>query len=185
MVESKVARRYARSLLVLAQERNLTEKVFADMQLVAKTCEHSADLVALLRNPIINTDKKESILKAVFGPHIDPLTFAFMELMARKGRESYLYGIAMEFISTYKASIGIQTAYVTSAIALDAATREQVLEIIRKTKGSKVELIEKVDKELLGGFILRVGDEQFDASISKKLNQLKTQFDDNLYVREI
>ena len=67
---------------------------------------------------------------------------------------------------------------------LDAALRERIMNIVKQTKGNQVELVEKVDKELIGGFILRVGDEQIDTSISKELRNLKNEFDDNLYVKE-
>jgi F-type H+-transporting ATPase subunit delta len=109
---------------------------------------------------------------------------SFMDLMTRKGREFYLMGIAQEYINIYKESIGVKVAYVTTATPLDAATREQVLAIISKTKGTNIELVETVNKDLIGGFILRMGDEQYDASVTKKLRQLKNQFDDNLYVKE-
>ncbi len=185
MIESKVARRYAKSLLILAQERQLTEKVFADMQMIDATIKSSRDLSLLLHNPIVKTDKKENILKAVFGSHIQPLTLSFMDLMTKKGRESYLEGIAVEFVSIYKASIGIKIAHVKTAVPLDAATREQVMKLISQTNTGTIELVEEVDRELIGGFVLRVGDRQYDASVGKKLRQLKNEFDDNLYVKEL
>jgi F-type H+-transporting ATPase subunit delta len=185
MVDSKVARRYAKSLLGLASERNLTEKVFTDMELVASVCKNSRDFALLMKNPIVNTDKKDAVLKAVFTGKVDTLTLSFMDLMTRKGRESYFEGIAAEYIKIYKELKGVQVAYVKTATPLDATTREEILSIVRRTKGDKVELVESVDPSLIGGFILRVGDEQFDASVTKKLRQLKNEFDDNLYVREI
>lgn len=80
--------------------------------------------------------------------------------------------------------MGVRVAYVTTATTLDAAGREQVLSIVKQMKGDKVELVETVNKNIIGGFILRIGDEQFDASVIKKLRQLKNEFDDNLYVKE-
>ncbi len=184
MADSKVARRYAKSLLGLAAERNITDKVFADMQLISSACHENRDLALLMKNPIVSTDKKDAVIKAVFGNKVDTLTMSFMDLMTHKGRESYLMGIAQEYINIYKESIGVKVAYVTTATPLDAAAREQVLAIISDTKGTNIELVETVNKDLIGGFILRMGDEQFDASVTKKLRQLKNEFDDNLYVKE-
>ena len=184
MADSKVARRYAKSLLGLASERNITDKVFADMQLISSACHANRDLALLMKNPIVSTDKKDAVIKGVFGNKVDALTMSFMDLMTRKGRESYLMGIAQEYINIYKDSIGVKVAHVTTATPLDAATREQVLAIISKTKGINIELVETVNKDLIGGFILRMGDEQYDASVTKKLRQWKNQFDDNLYVKE-
>ena len=184
MTESKVARRYAKSLLGLATEKNITEKVFSDMQLIASTCHHCRDLALLMKTPIVNTDKKEAVIKEVFSGKIDVLTLAFMDLMTKKGREGYLEEIAQEYINIYKESVGVKVAYVTTAIPLDASTREQILDIIKNMKGNKIELVETVNNKIIGGFVLRIGDEQYDSSVIKKLRQLKNEFDDNLYIKE-
>ncbi|MBL7923101.1 MAG: ATP synthase F1 subunit delta [Bacteroidia bacterium] len=184
MVETKVARRYAKSLLGLAQERDLTEKVYADMELINATCQASRDFVTLLRNPIVQGDKKEAVLKALFGPKFNDLSNEFINIIIRKGRENHLDAIAAEFISLYKESKGIVIAYVTTATPMDAALRETIMGMVRKSKGDKVELVEKVDPSLIGGFILRVGDEQHNTSVSRKLKQLKNEFGVNLYVKE-
>ena len=184
MTESKVARRYAKSLLGLAAEKNITEKVYSDMQMIYSACDASRDLALLMKNPIINTDKKEAVIKGVFSGKVDNVTLSFMDLMTKKSREGYLMDIAQQYISLYKESIGVKVAHVTTATPLDAATKEQVLSIVKQMKGDNVELIESVNKNIIGGFILRIDDEQFDASIIKKLRQLKNEFDDNLYVKE-
>jgi F-type H+-transporting ATPase subunit delta len=184
MTESKVARRYAKSLLGLATENNITEKVFSDMQLIASACQNSRDLALLMKNPTINTDKKDAVIKSIFSGKVDQVTLTFMNLMTKKGRERYLTDIAQEYINIYKESIGIKVAYVTTATPIDDQLREQVLDIVKKMKGSKIELVETVNKNIIGGFILRIGDEQFDASVLKKLRQLKNEFDDNIYVKE-
>lgn len=184
MVETKVARRYAKSLLGLAQERNMAERVFADMELVHATCEASRDFVTLLRNPIVQADKKEAVIKAIFGAKMDALSSAFIAIIIKKGRENQLDGIAAEFIHLYKESKGIVIANVSTATPMDAALRETILNMVKKSKGDKVELVEEVDPSLIGGFVLRVGDQQYDTSVSRRLKQLKNEFDDNLYVKE-
>ena len=185
MADSKVARRYAKSLLGLAAERNITDKVYADMQLISSACNANRELALLMKNPIVSTDKKDAVIKAVFENKVEEITMLFLGLMTRKGRESNLMIIAQEYINSYKESIGVKVAHVTTAAPLDAETREQILALISTTKGTKIELVETVKKELIGGFILRMDDEQYDASVTKKLRQLRNQFDDNLYVKEI
>ena len=184
MADTKLARRYAKSLLDLALERNMVDKVYNDMELVSNTCTASRELSLLLKNPIVNTDKKDNIIKALFGTKIDALTMAFFNIITRKGRESYLEDIAKSFIDLYKTNKGIRIAHVTTAVPLDAATRERIMTIVKQAKGNQIELIEKIDKDLIGGFVLRVGDEQVDTSISKELRNLRNEFDDNLYIRE-
>ncbi len=184
MIESKVSRRYAKSLLGLAGERNIAAKVFADMQLITATCEASRDLMVLLRNPIVSTDKKDAIIKALFGAKVDPVSLAFINIITRKGREFYLYEIASEFVKLYKAQQGVLTVHVKTATKIDQALRDQIVAKVNLNKGQSIEVIEELDPALIGGFILRVGDQQFDTSVSKKLKQLKNEFDDNLYVKE-
>ena len=162
----------------------MVDKVYNDMELVSNTCTASRELSLLLKNPIVNTDKKDNIIKALFGTKIDAITMAFFNIITRKGRESYLEDIAKSFIDLYKTNKGIRIAHVTTAVPLDAATRERILNIVKQAKGNQIELIEKIDKDLIGGFVLRVGDEQVDTSISKELRNLRNEFDDNLYIRE-
>ena len=184
MAETKLARRYAKSLLDLALERNMIDKVFSDMQLVSDTITANRDLSLLLKNPIVNTDKKDNIIRGLFGNKIDSVTMAFFNIITRKGRESYLEEIAKSFIDLYKTNKGIRIAHVTTAVPLDAEMRERIINIVKQARGNQLELVEKIDKDLIGGFVLRVGDEQIDTSISKELRNLKKEFDDNLYVKE-
>jgi F-type H+-transporting ATPase subunit delta len=183
MTESKVARRYANSLLTLAVERNIMDRINEDMLLIARTCAQNKELSQLLKNPIINSDKKESILNALFGSKVDAVTKTFVQLLARKGREADLEAIAAAFNLMYKNVKGIKTAYVTTAVAMDDSLRGEVMNLLKRSRGEQVELIEKVDPSIIGGFVLRIGDVQYDASISKKLKALKSEFDDNLYIK--
>ncbi len=184
MIESKVARRYAKSLFGLALERNVAEVIYKDMELLHATCAASRELVALLRNPIVQSDKKASIIKALFGSKVNDLTNAFMNIVIDKHRESDLNGIAAAYIQFYKDYKGIVTAHIATPVALDATMRETILNLVKKSKGDKVELIEEVDPSLIGGFVLTVGDEQHDTSISRKITMLKREYNINLYVKD-
>ena len=184
MIESKVARRYAKSLLGLAQERQIVDKVYADMERVHATCQASREFVLLMRNPIVQSDKKEAVVKALFAKDLDPVSNAFIDIIIRKGREGYLDGIAAEYVKLYKAMKGIVTARLSTASLLDASSRQTILQLVQAAKGEQVEITEKVDPSLIGGFVLTIGDQQFDTSVSRKLRQLKNEFDDNLYVKD-
>ena len=184
MAETKVGRRYAQSLMDLAIEKNISGKINDDMLLIADTCAKNRELSLLLKNPIINTDKKDAILKAIFGGKVDAMTNAFMQIITRKGRESNLEEIAVSFTTLFKSIAGIKTAYVTTAFPMDESLRNQIMSLVRNAKGANAELVEQINKDIIGGFILRIGDIQYDASIAKKLQKLKSDFDDNLYVKE-
>lgn len=184
MLETKVARRYAKSLLDLAKEKGELEGVNNDMKLLAEVCSSNHDLRVLLGSPIISSDKKLAILKRVFSGKISALSMSFFDIITRKGRESHLESIALEFTKIYKEYKGIQTAIVTSAVGLDDKLRSQVYNMIKESLNSEIELIEKVDKDLIGGFILRVGDKQYDASISRDLRLMRQELIDTSYIRK-
>jgi F-type H+-transporting ATPase subunit delta len=182
MIESKVAVRYAKSVLGLAQEQSVLDAVSKDMLLVYKTIEASHDLKTMLNNPTIIADKKLAVLKLIFADKVNKLTISFLDIITRKRRESYLFDITYQFNELYKQFKGITTAVVTSAIKLDDKLRAEVISKVKQSANGEVELIEKVDATLIGGFVLRVGDRQYDTSVSRSLRRLTRDFSDNSYV---
>ena len=184
MTGTKLASRYSRSLLLLAIERGEVEQVFNDMKLIARVCNENRDLTVLLRSPIIKTDKKRAILREIFGNHIGKTALSFIEIITNKRREYFLEKIAEEFTVQYKENNKITTATVTTTMKLDTGLREKILVLIKNQTKQEVDLIECVDEKLIGGFILRIGDTQIDASIQRKLNDLRKNFNENPYVRE-
>jgi F-type H+-transporting ATPase subunit delta len=184
MLETKVAKRYAKSLLDLAKEQGVQEAVNSDMKLLADVCESNHDLRVLLGSPIISSDKKLAILKRVFSGKVSQLSMSFFEIITAKGREGQLEGIAKQYVRILKEYKGIQTAIVTSAVGLDDKLRAEVYKMISESLNSEVELVEKVDKDLIGGFILRVGDKQYDASIARDLRMMKQELIDTSYIRK-
>jgi F-type H+-transporting ATPase subunit delta len=184
MIETKVANRYAKSLIDLSNEKGSLDAVSNDMKLFVEVCSQNKDLVLLLSNPIINSDKKIKILRSIFGEKLNKLTILFFEIVVNKGREKYLFQIAKEFLSQYKLLKGILTAEIISAVGLDDKLRKQVYDVIRNNSNSEVELVEKVDKNLIGGFVLRIGDRQYDASIAASIRKLTQAFSSNPYVKQ-
>ena len=184
MAETKVARRYAKSLLDLGKEQNVTEKVFQDMSLVAETIHANRDLSVLFKSPIVSTDKKDAILNDIFGSRVSKMTLEFMRIITRKKREYYIEDIAKSFIDLYKVYKNIQPAYVITAVPLDEKSRNEMLAIVKNSTGSMIELKEIVDPSIIGGFILRWGDRQIDASVTRKLQSLRQDFSKNLYVKD-
>jgi F-type H+-transporting ATPase subunit delta len=185
MADVNVASRYVKSLLGLAVERNVLEQVHQDMQLFSKVVEQNFEFKNMLASPIIRHDKKRQILNAIFSGKVDKLTLAMMDILTRKNREPLLPAIAKEFHTAYNEFKGIGKAFITTTVPMDATLREQIETIAKKlSMKSKIELTEKVDKELIGGFVLNVGDQQIDASIKSKLKILSLKFSENHFVKE-
>ncbi len=184
MSEIRVASRYAKSLLELAAEQKVLDQVHDDMLQFSKVCDENRDFYLVLRNPIINHDKKRAILGKVFKG-ANKLTLAIFDIITRKNREAYLPAIAKEFHNKYNAYKGIEEATVTTAIQLDASLRKEMEAMVKKVSNlDKVELTEKIDEDIIGGYVLTVGDQQIDDSLRTKLKALNLKFSQNPYIKE-
>jgi F-type H+-transporting ATPase subunit delta len=182
MADQRVAARYAKSLLDLAQEMGTLATIKQDMDLLANTMAGSRDLRLLLRNPIVKHDKKLSILNAIFEGKVSEMLMRFFQILTSKNRESALEHIGTEFLSQYNALMGVQVAEVTSATPLTPATRAEIEQMVKQQTGlTDVSLTEKVDASLIGGFVLRVGDRQVDDSVKGNLRRLRASLTDNTY----
>lgn len=185
MSVTRIATRYAKSLLDLAIEQGKLEQVHADITSLRGALQNR-DLMLMLKSPIISNDKKAGALKALFGANMDVLTMAYMNLLVNKNREGYLPEISAEFVNQYKTLKGISTVRVTTAAPLG----EEMLASLR-TKlaasgvvSSNLDIQTIVDPDLVGGFVLEFDNKRYDASVAQKLNELKAQFTKNLYIKE-
>ncbi len=181
---TRAAVRYAKALIELALEQGVLEKVFEDMKLIHTVCTNNHAFAVLLKSPIIKTDKKQSILSEVFKGKISKLSELFIQLLTAKKRESYLDTIAEEFLKQYKEHKKILSAVVTTAFGIDEELRKKLLDVIKDGGQSEVELIEKTNDKLIGGFTLQVGDNRVDASIAKQIRKLAIEFSENPYIKE-
>ncbi len=184
MSEIRVASRYAKSVIDLAEEKGILEAVHDDMLLFQNTCDNSMELKLMLRNPIINHDVKLKVLRLIFSGKVNQLTLAFFEILTKKKRESSLYAIAKAFHYQYNEKMLVESALVTTPFELTEELRQRFREEAARISGKKVELKEKVNPELIGGFILQVRDRQIDTSIGSRLKELKVKFSENPYIRE-
>ncbi|MBD2723721.1 MULTISPECIES: ATP synthase F1 subunit delta [Hymenobacter] len=186
MADQRVAARYAKSLLDLGKEMGTLDSVKADMDLLSKAMAESRELRLLLRNPIVKHDKKLAILKAIFGGKVSDMTMRFFTILTEKNREAALESMGTEFQVQYNAMQGIQMAEVTSATPLTAASRAEMEKLVTQQTGlTEVKLTEKVDPSLIGGFILRVGDNQIDDSVRTSLRKLRTSLQENSYQQQL
>ncbi|MFA5574645.1 MAG: ATP synthase F1 subunit delta [Brumimicrobium sp.] len=168
----KVASRYAQSLLELAQEKNVIDDVLADMNTLLKTTNNNRDFHLFLTSPLIKADKKSQILNILFGD-FQELSLKFMHLLTRNHREMYLPLIAKNFIDKVNKLRNIVPITITSAVKLDEGVKESILKKLNENVKGTIELTEEVNKELIGGFVARMGDARIDASVSNQLKKIK------------
>jgi F-type H+-transporting ATPase subunit delta len=181
----RVSYRYAKSLMMLAIEQKMLEDAYRDMKLLSDICQQNHDFVVVLKSPIIKSDKKIAIIKAIVNGKLSPIVDGFVKIIATHRREGYLVEIAHSFVAQYKEYKKVSIAEITSASKLDDAQRKKIAEAIKKVVGQDVELVEKINADIIGGLIVRVGDRQFDGSISRKLKELKKGFSKNQYVSQL
>jgi len=186
MLNPRLAGRYAKSLIDLSQERSQLEVVYRDMQYLQAVCKASREFVVLLKSPVIPIDKKVKALKAVTEGKISELTGAFNTLLINKNREFYLPEIVDAFIGQYNAIKGIHKVKLTTAAPVSDEVKNSIVgKITKETSLDKIELESVVNEDIVGGFILEFENNLVDASIRRDLRDLKTQFDKNIYVRQI
>jgi len=180
MASARVASRYVKSLIGLAIEQRALEDVLADMKTFAATCRHNHEFLLMLRSPIIRQEKKRAVIEILFKNRMHPLTLAFIGILTRKYREPLLPQIAEAFQAAYNEYKGIGTASVVTAVPLDNEVRAEVERLVRKLVAQPtIDLEERVDPALVGGFVLNVGDRQIDASVKNKLKKLKVKLREN------
>ncbi len=179
----RIATRYAKSLLILSLEKQKLDDVYNDMQLVANTIKGSRDLKVMLSSPVIKPDTKNKVLDMLFSSQVNEITGAFIRLLTNKGRESMLGEISASFVEQVKEYKKVITAHVVSASVLDSQSRSIISDLATKLAGGKsIELDELVNEDLIGGFILKVGDQQVDASVSGEIKSLRREFEKNLFI---
>ncbi len=185
MADIRAASRYVKALLDLAVEKKVLDQVHSDMLMFSAVCESNHDFVLMLNSPIIKHDKKREILQTIFKGKVNALTLSIFDIITQKNREPLLPGIAKEFHNAYNKFKNVSKATVTTTTKLDPALKAE-FEKMAKTLTSResIELIEKIDKEMIGGFVLNVGDKQIDASIKNKLKSLRVNFSQNPYIKE-
>ncbi|MEC5158131.1 ATP synthase F1 subunit delta [Chryseobacterium sp. MP_3.2] len=176
MLTSKVAKRYAQGLLEFTQETGNTNSVFTEMGDLVKTISKSRELQNFFASPIIDTKKKISVASEIFQ-NFSPVAKNIILLVIKHGRESQLQNIAQEYINKVEDMNGVQRITLTSASQL---SEENINNILKSTNlvnhTNKFDVKPIINADILGGYILRVGDQQIDASVRAKLNQLKKEF---------
>jgi F-type H+-transporting ATPase subunit delta len=177
MSVSRIAKRYAKPILELAEEKKQLDQVKDDMQQFADLCEANKDLVNLLKSPIIAHLKKAEILRVMFKGKMNDLTLTAFDIITRKNRESVLPDIAREFLTMYNNKMGYQKASVTTTFPLDAKLRKTFTDVVKDVTGKTPVLEESVDASLIGGYTLKLGDRQIDESVSGKLKELRLKFE--------
>ena len=174
MNDSKISVRYSKAIFQSAVENKNLDKVNSDMLLLMEVCS-IPEMKELLQSPVIRPSKKSEILHAVLKGNVENITLSLIDLVVLNGRENYLTAIARVFISETRKFKGITEVKLTTAVPVDDKIRTQITELVKRVFNTKVDLKEAVDKEIIGGFILKIEDNFMDASVRNKLRKIKKE----------
>ena len=175
MAGARAAIRYAKAVLSLATDKKATDSVNKDMKQIVKTIGESDDLREMLQNPLVRSSVKKSVLNQVFK-NTNAITGNLVNTLIANKRIALLEDVASKYNQLYDTLKGTEIAKVTTAVPLTDALKVKVLAKVKELTGKEVEVVNIIDESILGGFILRVGDIQYNASIANKLNKLKREF---------
>lgn len=179
MNESRAALRYAKASLDLAQDNKALDALEKDMRSISQTLTESAELVDFLKSPVIKGAEKKKALSAIFKG-VDQITEGLINALTDNKRIDLLQEVASKYLILNEDLKGQGVAFVTTAVPLNADLEKKILDKVVQLTGKKVSLKNTIDTNILGGFVLRVGDLQYDASIASKLNNLKREFTHSL-----
>jgi F-type H+-transporting ATPase subunit delta len=175
MSSTRAAIRYAKAILEIADSKSVAFEVSADMALIASTIKLNSELSSFIQNPLITTEFKKEVVIEVFA-FVNPVTKSIFHLLLENKRFEILDGIAIEYNKLFDILNGVEVAKVTTTFPMDAALEAKVLAKIATFSSSKKITIENtVDPSIIGGFILRLGDKQYNASIANRIQVLKRE----------
>jgi F-type H+-transporting ATPase subunit delta len=174
MNESKISVRYAKALFTAAAEAKVLPQVMQDMEILMRVYSIE-DFRNVLDSPVVKTSEKKKVTNSLFSGNISDLSMRFIDLMLSNKRESFLPHIARNFQDLYKKEKGIVSAELVLPEKIKGINKEKFVDLLKKTYKSEIQLEEVIRPEILGGFILRVEDEQYDASVASELSNIKKQ----------
>ena len=174
MASTRAAIRYAKAILDLANSKGVAEAVNNDMKSIADAIESNEELSTFIQNPTTKVELKESALLEVFA-NVNGVTKGLFHLLFENKRFEILEAIALQYNTLFDESNGVEIAKVTTAIPMDADLEAKVLAKIATLSDRKITIENIVDPSIIGGFILRIGDNQYNASVSNRLQVLKRE----------
>ena len=174
MNESQISVRYAKALFKSAVEKKILDAVNKDMDLLTETCKLD-NFQYMLELPSLQPSQKSKFISSIFAKNMSDTSMALIHLVIKNKRETYLPGIARNFRDLYRTEKGIRSAELVTAIEVDDSTIDSIRELIKKAFDSDVELTSSVDGDLIGGFVLKIEDQQYDSSVASNLKRIKKQ----------
>ena len=176
MNDGLIPNRYAKALYKLAQEQGDTADVYSQMKQLDLAYSTEAGLKKAVNNPFLPIADKLKLLCAASGAAQEGSVAKFMELVIKNNRIDFMRPIALAFMKQYRELNGIAKVEVVTATALSDDEINDIVDVVKDQLGGKtIELTERVDPDLIGGFTVDVDSRVLDASVKRELNELQLQ----------
>lgn len=173
MLNTAVARRYARALFDLALDRGQVDQLDNELGMVVSMIEENRQLRAIMDDVLITPAAKSGLLEKLFSGKVSPLVMNFLLLVVRKRREAYFPEMYRAYLDLANEARGVVEVEVRSAVALPAETLTTLEGKLVAKLGKRVKFQTQVVPELLGGLVVRVGDELMDGSVKTRLRRMR------------
>ena len=175
MSETKISKRYAKALFEFSKEQDTLDQIKDDMEYLFQLCDQSIDFEKMLNSPVIKVSKKMEIMRIIMANEVSKTTMRFLEIITKGRREMIIPSLSEHFLNLYNEFIGLKKVKLYSASILSESVKNKITNLLESQTAKKILLEETVQEELIGGFILRLDDLQFDASIKTKLAKLRNE----------
>ena len=175
---ARAALRYAKAIIATANQQGVSANIYQDMLCINKTITDNSELQELLKNPVIKSSVKQKVIKQIFVD-THKITQSAIDLLVNNNRINQLAAVTQKYRILFEQQEGQQNAIITTAVPLGKDLEDKIFAKINVKTGQKLSITNKVDKSIIGGFILRMGDQQYNASIADKLNNLKRELINN------
>ncbi len=172
---SVVADRYAAAMIELAQKQDMLDTVNSDLYLVKDVINSSPELQEFIDHPILSGEEKKDSLEKIFSGAVSEYSLNLIRLLADKNRLFILQFIPDYYNKLLCEKRNIDTAEVITAIEIDETVINRVKEKLEKLFRKKIEIAPKIDREIIAGMIVKIGDKVIDGSVKSKLENMKKQ----------
>ena len=183
-MSNPAARRYALALYQEAQDTGVTDRIDEDVETLSETLSGSRELVSLIQSPVIPRDKKDAVLQRLFDGNVEALTMRFLKLLVEKEREEMIPAVVAAYSDLRDARLGVVEAHVRTAKPLGYDETEELRKSLEAREGKTVRMKLDVDPALIGGLVVRIGDQVYDRSVRHQLGVLREQLQERAFLSQ-
>lgn len=174
---AEVIEPYAEALMSLAKDSNLVDQFGEDAAGILAVLAESDELSSLIVSPVFEASQKQAVLRQIFEGQLHKHMFSFLLLLVERKRAAYIPGICQRYQALLRDLKQIVVAEVTAAVELNDDQRQSITDRVKAmTDAQSVELQILIDPSLIGGVIIKVGSQVFDASLSGQLRRMALTF---------